>query len=307
MLKRCGIAGDLPADNVRIHAATADLLANLVHNQQIDFIQRQAWHQQSSSFKQFLLLAGNNLGTEHFYLRRLVMLILEYRNAAKYANVLESNLGKLPNHSFVADMSGSPVCIGSSDLLAETDGQHLLDSTAQRAMKIGVRLDAIDDHNPIGSKRGSTEDDLPPARSRADLLHLHVGIDRDTEAFRSNPVFGEDLCLALRRGPTMTAHRRYHKRLRTRSNQHADCSFHNFFEICDATAANPNGNPHSGRYSAVQCLLVEFLAKDPVEIEPGRSRISLPDLDHFRHGVTHRGSARPIYTSPRAPANVGSK
>src|SRR5580704_10653691 len=202
------------------------------------------------------------------------MLILKDGYAAEHANVFESNFGKLPDHRFVANMSGGPVCIGSADLLAQTDGQHLLNSAAQSATEIGVGFDAVDDHDPICPKRGSAEDDLPPVRRRADLLHVHIGINRNTEALRRNPVFGKDFCLALWRGPTMTAHGRYHKRLRTRSNQHADCSFHNFFEICDATAANPNGNPHAGRYSAIQCLLLELLAQDSLEVEPRRSRIS---------------------------------
>ena len=159
------------------------------------------------------------------------MLILKYGYAAEDGNIVESYPGKFPDRSFVADMSGSPVCIGSADLLAESDRQHLLDSTAQRATEVGMRLDTIDDHNPIRSKRGSTEDDLPPAWSRADLLHLHIGINRNAEAFRGDPILGKDFRLAFRRGPTMTAHRRYDKRLRTRCHQHANCSVNNFFEI----------------------------------------------------------------------------
>ncbi len=49
-------------------------------------------------------------------------------------------------------------------------------SAAQSAAKVGIRFDAIDDHNPIRPKRGSTDDALPPARSRTDLIHLvHSG------------------------------------------------------------------------------------------------------------------------------------
>src|SRR5437588_12195734 len=113
-------------------------------------------------------------------------------------------------------MSRGPVCIGGANLLAETDRQHLLNSTAQRAAEIGMRFDTIDDHNPIRSKCGSTEYDLPPAWGRTDPLHLHLGIDRNTEAFRRNPVFGKDFFLALWRGPAMTAHCRYDKGLGTR-------------------------------------------------------------------------------------------
>ena len=45
MLKRCGVAGYISADDVRIHPTAADLLANLVHDEQIDLIQWKLRHQ----------------------------------------------------------------------------------------------------------------------------------------------------------------------------------------------------------------------------------------------------------------------
>ena len=197
----------------------------------------------------------------------------------------------------MTDMSSGAVCIGSANLLAKTEGQHLLNATAQRSTKVGMRFDAIDDHDSIRSKRGNAEDNIPPAQSRTDLLHVHVGINGNTEAFRRNPVLGQYFCLALRRGSTMTAHRRYHKRPRARSDQHAECSLHNLFEICDTAAANAHGNPHSGRYLAAQALFVELLGKESVEVESRRSRISLRDLDQIWQWDTHRDSARLLYIS----------
>ena len=113
MLKRCGVAGYIPADDVRIHPTAADLLADLVHDEQIDLVQWQLRHQRSSSLKKHLFLAHDNVGPENPEFGRLVMLIFKYGNRAEHANISENDVGKLADRSFVTDMSRSAVCIGT--------------------------------------------------------------------------------------------------------------------------------------------------------------------------------------------------
>src|SRR5436305_5400053 len=65
VLKRCGIAGNFPADDVRIHSSAADLFSNLVHDEQIDVIQRKARHEGASFLKKYLFLADDSVGAKN--------------------------------------------------------------------------------------------------------------------------------------------------------------------------------------------------------------------------------------------------
>src|SRR5271156_6766610 len=103
-------------------------------------------------------------------------------------------------------MGSSPVRIASAYLLAKADHQHFLDAAAQRATKISVRLDPVEDYDPIGCQRRNTEDDVEAVESRADLSHLHSGFDGDTHAFGGNPVACEHLQLARCSGAAVAAH-----------------------------------------------------------------------------------------------------
>ena len=142
----------------------------------------------------------------------LMMLIFNDRDAAKHGNAIEDHLGNFADHFFVSCASRGAVGIRRSHLFAETDGEHFLDPAAQRAAKIGVRLDAIKHDYGVRFKRRNAEDDIQALRSGADLLHFHAGLDWDTHGFWGDSVSGQDFRLAFGSGATVAAHSGYKKR-----------------------------------------------------------------------------------------------
>ena len=78
------VAGNIPADDIRVHPCAADLFANLIDDEQINLIQWQAWHQRSGSVQQITLFTGKNLASDHFDLGGLMVLILNDGDAAEY-------------------------------------------------------------------------------------------------------------------------------------------------------------------------------------------------------------------------------
>src|SRR5882757_3197073 len=102
-------------------------------------------------------------------------------------------------------MSRSTMRIVGAHLLAEANHQHLLDAAAQGATKVSVRLDPVEDSDPIGRKRRNTEYDIEAIKRRADLSHLHAGFDGNTHAFGGHPVAGQHLDLAGRSGSAVAA------------------------------------------------------------------------------------------------------
>src|ERR1700722_16782666 len=128
-------------------------------------------------------------------------------------------------------MGGSTVRIVGAYLLAEADHQHFLDAAAQRASKVSVRLDPVEDYDPIGSKRRNTEDDVKAVKSRADLSHFHARFDGDAHAFGGNPVARQHLDLAPRGSPAMAAHGGHDEGTRTRFDKEPQGGFHNLLEV----------------------------------------------------------------------------
>src|ERR1700742_4923090 len=118
-------------------------------------------------------------------------------------------------------MGGSTVRIVGSHLLAEANHQHLLDAAAQRSTKVSVRLDPVEDYDPIGCKRGNTEDDVEAVKSSADLSHLHAGFDGDAHAFGGNPVASQHLDLTCCSGPAVAAHGWHDEGTRTRFDENS--------------------------------------------------------------------------------------
>src|SRR5579862_3975753 len=111
-----------------------------------------------------------------------MMLIFKYGDAAKNRNAAQDGLRKRPYHRLVSHPSGGAVRIGGACLLAKSDGQHFLNSAAQRSAKVGVRLDAIEHYDTVGLERGNAEHYIQTVERGADLLNLHAGFERHAHA-----------------------------------------------------------------------------------------------------------------------------
>src|ERR1700688_3916485 len=142
-------------------------------------------------------------------------------------------------------MGGSTVRIVSAYLLAEANHQHFLDAAAQRSTKISVRLDPVEDHNPIGCKRRNAEDDVEAVKCSADLSHFHAGFNGDAHAFGGNPVARQHLDLARCSGSAVAAHGGHDEGARARFDEDPQGGLHNLLEVGDAAAADTESDFHA--------------------------------------------------------------
>src|SRR5580693_7159805 len=133
-------------------------------------------------------------------------------------------------------MGSSTMRIVGAYLLAEANHQHLLDAAAQGATKVSVRLDPVEDYDPIGRQCGNTEDDVEAVKGSADLSHLHAGFDGDAHAVGGHPIAGQHLDLASCCGSAVAAHGRYDEWACARFDKDPQGGLHNFLQVGDAAA-----------------------------------------------------------------------
>ena len=91
-------------------------------------------------------------------------------------------------------------------LFAQSYGRHLQQTAFDRAMKISVWLDSIDQHDGIGPGCVAVLVNAEFARS-AKLDHLHAAADRHAHRFFGDPIVGQNFQLPLSRPTTVATHR----------------------------------------------------------------------------------------------------
>src|SRR5450755_3098352 len=188
-------------------------------------------------------------------------------------------------------MGCSTVRIVGAYLLAETDHQHFLDAAAQRASKVSVRLDPVEDYDPIGSKRGKTEDDVEAVKSSADLSHLHARFDGDAHAFGGNSVARQHLDLTRRGGSAVAAHGGHDEGTRACLDKDTQGGLHNLLEVGDAAAANAKSDFHARLDLFPQPGLRELIFEKAGKIQFFRGWKALFHLQHLGKviGYVHSG------------------
>ena len=169
-------------------------------------------------------------------------LIFNDCNAAKDRNGGEDQPGEFADDGLVPQANDGPVSAVGASLLAESDGQHLENSAAQRAAKIGVRLDAVDGNNSVCREGGNAEQDFLSVENGADAARFHAGLDGDAEVIRSDAELGKHFRLPFGSGAAVAAHGGHDERLCAGALEQINGRLHNLFQIADAAASNANSN-----------------------------------------------------------------
>ena len=97
------IAVHAAADRVGVHAGAADVFADLIDDQQVDFVERQRRHHRRRLGAKLRLSPGNRVGRKHLDASRVVHRILDNGHAAEDRCPRKNHLGQAHQRRLVAE------------------------------------------------------------------------------------------------------------------------------------------------------------------------------------------------------------
>ena len=213
-----------PSRYVGIDRRAADVFAALFDDEHIDDRERQRWHEVAGPVgERDLGLGADLLGRESAHLDDVAVGRLERAHATEQAT------GRLQRDDAVEQPiahlhRAACVDLGGTRLLAEADHRHLGEPTLDRALEAGVRLDAVDRHDPVGAGRVQIEVQRHAVWGSGNLDGLHGRPDLATDRRLGHAQRLEHLPLAVGGGAAVTTHCRNDERLGAQCAQAGDCT-----------------------------------------------------------------------------------
>lgn len=283
-----GISVDPSASDIRVEAGAAHIFADIIDNQEVNFLEGQAGHQsprlfQKRRFARFDLSSGDELDGGGF-----VALVFQDRDAAKDGRIAQHNAGKVTNDAFMAKAGGGDMHGSGAFLFTEADDGHFDQAASDGPVEIGMGFDAIDENDVIGAKGFNAAVDWSAALALADLADFHRGADFSVHGGFGHAVGGEQFCLAAGAGAAVAAHRRKDKRLGPGGAKEIESGADDFSKVGDAAASHADGDGRARfelRKNRSELRLQQL--GDP---ERRRGREVLADARHFREWKSCHGS-----------------
>jgi hypothetical protein len=238
------LAVDAPADDVRIHAGAADVLADGIDDEDVHFRKRQRGHPRARLLQQRRLLTRNLVAAQHRHACEPVRAILDQAHAIHARQAAEHRGRHLGQCRLVPEPRCPVVTRRGSLDLPQSDRGHLQEAAAERgALEVRVRLDAVHEHHGVGVARHARQVDGHAADRAPHVVRIHLGTDGYTECFARDAVGREQFALPIWCGATMTAHGRNDEWLRAVSAEPRDERPGNDCDLINSAAAERD--PHA--------------------------------------------------------------
>src|SRR3712207_6833240 len=163
-------------NNVRVHPRPTVVLAKSIDEQDVHLFYGQGGHIAHVLLEHLLLALADVLGLYGLYLRRLVVGVLDQSQPKEDAPRTQDLLAYLDH--VVLD-SGYPVAVQLErrGVFAQTDRGHLQETAFRRPAEVGVRLDPVDHHDPVGLRGVAVYVHRYPPLRPTYLGDLHGGED----------------------------------------------------------------------------------------------------------------------------------
>src|SRR5215211_3002187 len=231
-------------DNVRVHPRTAVVFAKSVDEQNVHLFYGQGGHIAHVLPEQLLLALADVLGLYGLYLRRLVVGVLDQSQPKEDAPRTQDLLAYLDH--VVLD-PGYPVAVQLErrGVLAQPDRGHLQETALCRPAKVSVRLDPVDDHDPVGLRGVAVHVHRYPTLRPPYLGDLHGGEDLSLAELLRDTQRLQHLHLPLGRRPAVAPHRRHDERIGTLLLQRTHQRPQDDVYLRNTAAAGRKRNPHS--------------------------------------------------------------
>ena len=242
-----------PMGDIGVHPGARELFADLIHHQHVQIArgrrriqrpQRQAGHVAHR------LLQIGRFGLQHpvavkrHDLRQPVIGILNRADAEKHLATLQLHPRHLGHED--ADVIDAPRMAGFGPrLLAQPDRKHLGQPAFVRRAERSMRLDPVEQDNPIGGIGMAVHPHRHAVVEHADLIGLHRRADFATEALFGHAQFRQQRGLPLCGGAAVAAHGGHDKGMRPARADLGHDGGQQFRQLRQPAAACGDGDGHA--------------------------------------------------------------
>ncbi len=117
--------------DVRVHARSADVFSEPIHDQQVNVIEGQLWHQTFGFPEQFAFALLQFLRRQNCQGGRVMELILHDPHSAEHRRRAQRHSSNGAQDVFVSEPRGGKMKIRRPNPLSQADDQHLQHSATQ--------------------------------------------------------------------------------------------------------------------------------------------------------------------------------
>jgi hypothetical protein len=215
----------------------------VIDDEHIDDIGRQARHVALRKVEQVWFFTRDLLNLQHLGAQCFVKGIFDKGDARE--NLPRGKDLRRPRRDQLAQPINAEVVDSTRTLqLAETDQRHLHQTAFVTPVKIGMRLDSIDQNRAVRLVYVTIHEDAERQISLRQLNDIHRGAHGGADGVFGNAVELENVCLTLGRRSAVASHRRDDEGMRA-SRFHVLSHFlHDEREVIDAATTGGDGNPH---------------------------------------------------------------
>ena len=212
--------------------------------------------------------------------------ILDQSHAAEDRGTRKNNPGQTHQRLPVTEPERGSMIRRCPVVFAQADNEHLRQSAANWLGKGGVRLDSVDDDDPVRPRSLATPQNLPAVLRLAKRLDLHRGADRHAHRRLRHAVTSQHRHLSLRRRAAVTAHRRDDERLRPGLLQLTNDGGDGLGQVGNPPTADANANPHARLQLPANRL--ESVGHRGGDVYRLRGVEPLPHTEHLGKFIGHR-------------------
>lgn len=283
-----GVIVVLPADDVGVHTGSADVLADLINDQQSDGPERQTRQPLPGQLEQFHFAFIKAFRRDSFNQSGFVLRVLDNADSAQHAALLQHGFAHRADDLKKAVVEDRSVIELRAFVLAESDQHHLVQPGLHRPDETRVRLDPAADDDVIALESMLVEVNRDALRSLIDNHRFHAGPDLRTAEFLGDAIAFDDAALAFRGASAVTAHGGNDDRHGPQTADMTADGFDDDGDVRDTAAAGGNGHRLARTDSGPQ-LQTGQLAFDLAGnvVQPGSIEL-LTDTQHA--GKVHSGT-----------------
>ena len=195
-----------PADDVGIHAGSADVFAHLIHHQHIPPVEGNAGQPGFGDFQQPLFALEQAIRGHGLDDARLVVAVFHDPQTQQNAAALPDDLGHPGQHSIVAVAVVGAMIADGPPVLPQADGQHLGQAAFDLGVEVGVGLDAVDDGDVVRFQRVPVQHHRGPLRGLSNGKSLHGGPDGHAHGGLGDAVVLQHPALSFSRPAPVASH-----------------------------------------------------------------------------------------------------
>jgi hypothetical protein len=277
------------SDHVWIHARAADVFSDVIDDEQIDFFKGQSGKKRAGFQQQFFFTRGDVFRRDQGEFRGFMKLIFEDGQAAKDRSGLEHDRGDIANDALMSEPIRRHMHGRGAGAFAQSNHRHFENAAPEASVKIGVRLDPVQQEDAIGLESFRAAINLHIILTFAEEFDIQRGSDGNAEVGFGDSVFREDASLTFGRGAAMAAHGWNDEGIRSAFFEKLDCRGYDGLKVGDA--ATSHSHRDAGTRLEVWAERFQFSRDAADDIDGRGGGKCLPDLDHAGERVClHSGT-----------------